>query len=95
MCEEEQANFFKCFSHRSRVRLARLLVEDDGEKSVTELAEGLDMTHSAASRHLNILKLQGLVDVRREDQRRYYSLNLESMRNKFQEFLKYLHNDKS
>lgn len=88
MCEE-YVNFFKCFSHHSRIKLAKLLAQD-GKKSVTELAEDLDMTHSAVSRHLNILKIQGLASAKREDQKRYYSLEVNTIENKFDKFLKLL-----
>jgi DNA-binding transcriptional ArsR family regulator len=82
---ERYADIFKCFAHRSRLKLMKLLATAE-ELSVTELAEALGVKHSTISKHLNLLRLQGLVKFRREGQLTYYSLNLERIQTLFQEF---------
>lgn len=46
-----------------------------GERSFGELAERFDMSRPAVSQHLRILRETGLVAVRAEAQRRFYSLD--------------------
>ena len=45
-----------------------------GERSVGELNEMLDLSQSALSQHLAVLREEGLVQTRREAQMIYYSL---------------------
>ena len=54
-----------------REMLAHLAVR---EMPVLELAESFDMTLSAVSQHLSVLKQAGLVRARKEGRQRYYSL---------------------
>jgi DNA-binding transcriptional ArsR family regulator len=86
---EGYADIFKCFAQQSRLKLMKLLATAE-EFSVTELAEALGVKHSTISKHLNLLRLQGLVKSRREGQLTYYSLNLERIEEFFQEFLGFL-----
>lgn len=86
---EDYADMFKCFAHRSRIKLMKLLASTD-ELSVMELAEALGMKHSTISKHLNILRLQGLASFRRQEQLKYYSLNLEEVERVFNDFLRFL-----
>jgi DNA-binding transcriptional ArsR family regulator len=44
----------------------------DGNRSVTEIAEGLDVSRPAVSQHLKVLKTAGLATVRIEGTRRFY-----------------------
>jgi DNA-binding transcriptional ArsR family regulator len=48
-----------------------------GEQSVSSLVERLSMAQPVISKNLRILREAGLVQVRPEGQRRYYSLQLE------------------
>lgn len=86
---ENYADIFKCFAHRSRIKLMKLLASAE-ELSVMELAETLEVKHSTVSKHLNILRLQGLVSFRRQEQLKYYSLNLEEIQRFFADFLGFL-----
>jgi DNA-binding transcriptional ArsR family regulator len=52
-----------------------LLTLRNGEASVSELLQPLDMTMPALSRHLRVLREVGLVDQRRDGRRRLYRLN--------------------
>lgn len=83
---EEYVYVFKALSHRSRLRLLQLLARH-GELSVSELTEAMPREGSTISRHLNQLRLHGLVDVRQEGPNRYYSLKLDRVQDVFARFL--------
>jgi DNA-binding transcriptional ArsR family regulator len=57
----------------TRLRIVELLA--DGERSAGELAAEFDTSRPGVSRHLRVLREQGLVRVRGEGQRRLYSLD--------------------
>lgn len=52
----------------------------NGERSVTELVEAVGMHQPGVSRHLKVLRDAGLVEVRRDAQRRLYRLRAEPLR---------------
>ncbi|CAA9242303.1 MAG: Transcriptional regulator, ArsR family [uncultured Acidimicrobiales bacterium] len=52
----------------------------DGERSVNELVEQVGMHQPGVSRHLKVLRDAGLVEVRRDAQRRLYRLRAEPLR---------------
>lgn len=51
-----------------------------GERSVTELVDEVGTQQPGVSRHLKILRDAGLVEVRRDAQRRLYRLRAEPLR---------------
>ena len=51
-----------------------------GERSVNELVERVGMHQPGVSRHLRVLREAGLVEVRRDGQRRLYRLRAEPLR---------------
>ena len=51
-----------------------------GERSVTELVDAVGMHQPGVSRHLKVLRDAGLVEVRRDAQRRLYRLRAEPLR---------------
>ncbi len=51
-----------------------------GERSVGDLVEAIGMPQPGVSRHLKVLRDAGLVDVRRDAQRRIYRLRVEPLR---------------
>jgi DNA-binding transcriptional ArsR family regulator len=55
----------------------RLIIESlsTGERSFGELAEQFEMSRPAVSQHLKVLRETGLVEARKEAQRRIYRLN--------------------
>jgi DNA-binding transcriptional ArsR family regulator len=57
----------------------RLLLERlaGGERDVTALAEGLEISQAAVSQHLRLLRDTGLVDVRADGRHRVYRLRQE------------------
>ncbi len=66
------ADLFKVFGDSSRIKLLYKLLE--GEYCVQDLADSLDMTQSAVSHQLKILKMSKLVGSRRDGKQMYYSL---------------------
>ena len=68
----DAARLLKALGNEKRLMLLCLLVE--GERSVGELNTRLDLSQSALSQHLAVLRTDGLVTTRREAQTIYYSL---------------------
>lgn len=73
-------------SNVSRVQIIMLLC--DGELSVGALAARVGLSQSALSQHLLKLKEVGAVNVRREAQRRFYSINADFL-NRFRDNLRF------
>ncbi len=59
----------------------RRILDDvrDGERSVGELVERLHMSQPGVSKHLRVLREAGLVEVRRDAQRRLYRVRPEPL----------------
>ena len=74
---KDLAEFFKIFGDATRIRILRLLM--DQEQNVGELADALDMTQSAVSHQLRVLKQMKLVKNRR-GKTVYYSLDDDHVR---------------
>ncbi len=66
------AELFKIFGDSTRIRI--LFVLFDEEVSVSDIAESLNMTQSAVSHQLRILKANRLIKGRREGKQIFYSL---------------------
>ena len=66
------ADLYKVFGDYSRVRIMYVLLRE--ELCVQDIADSLDMTQSAVSHQLKILKQNKLVRARREGKSMYYSL---------------------
>ena len=71
------AETFEVVAEPTRRRILDLLVER--ERSVGELVESLSISQPGVSKHLRVLKDAGLVQVRREAQRRWYGLRAEPL----------------
>lgn len=67
------ADFFKVFSDSSRIKILYALMQS--EMCVCDLASALEMSQSAISHQLRILKQQDLVKYRREGKSVFYSLS--------------------
>ena len=63
---------FKGFADTTRVRILYELTR--GELCVTEIAQGVELTQSAVSHQLRLLKQMGLIRFRREGKNILYSL---------------------
>lgn len=66
-------DIFKALSEESRLRILSILL--DGEMCVCEIESSLNMTQSNASRHLNILRLSGLLFKYKMAQWTYYQIS--------------------
>ena len=72
------AELFKIFGDQTRIRILCVLFE--AEVCVCDIAEALDMTQSAISHQLRILKAGRLIKGRREGKQIFYSLDDEHVR---------------
>ncbi len=68
----DASRLLKALANEKRLMLLCLLAE--GERSVSELNARVDLSQSALSQHLAILRDDGLVTTRREAQSIYYGL---------------------
>ena len=69
---QEAATLLKAISHESRLMILCLLTQR--ELSVSELAEYSNLSQSAFSQHLSVLRKEKLVTTRKESQTVYYQL---------------------
>ncbi len=70
---KEQQSIFTAISDPHRRVILRLLKQ--GELSVSELAKHFDFSGATLSHHLSVLKSAALVRVRKDKQKRIYTLN--------------------
>jgi len=68
----EAAKLLKALANEKRLIILCLLAE--GERSVSEINEMVDLSQSALSQHLALLRREKLVQTRRDAQSVYYSL---------------------
>ena len=68
----EASSLMKAMGNEQRLLILCLLV--DGELSVGELHTEIELSQSALSQHLAVLREAGFVDTRREAQTVFYSL---------------------
>ncbi len=69
---ERASSLMKVLGHPGRLMVLCHLSE--GEMSVGEIAESLQMSQSALSQHLARMRAEGLVETRRESQTVFYRL---------------------
>ena len=86
------AELFKVFGDSTRIRIICAL--SDQEMCVYDLAACLDMTQSAISHQLRILKANKLVKNRREGKMMYYSLDDEHVKLIFEAGYRHIMEDK-
>ena len=67
------ASFFKVVGDETRMKILCTIAED--EVCVNDIAEKVQMTKSAVSHQLRLLKTEGLVKSRREGKNIFYSLD--------------------
>ena len=85
---QEMAEFFKIFGDGTRIRVLQTLME--GEKNVGDLAEALEMSQSAVSHQLRVLRQNDLVKYRKEGKVVFYSLDDEHVENVLQQGMAHL-----
>jgi DNA-binding transcriptional ArsR family regulator len=66
------SRLMKTLGHKDRLMILCQLA--DGEKSVGQIADLLEIPQSPLSQHLSRMRKEGLVDTRRQAQTIYYSL---------------------
>lgn len=69
---EVAAELLKALSNPQRLRVMCLLI--DGERTVGEINSEIELSQSALSQHLAVLREGGWVQTRRESQNVYYSV---------------------
>jgi len=69
---QDAAQLMKAMANDKRLLILCLLV--GGEQTVGDINSGLDLSQSALSQHLAVLREEGLVHTRRSAQTIYYSL---------------------
>ena len=69
---QDLAELFKIFGDTTRIRILFVLFES--EMCVCDMAETLNMTQSAISHQLRLLKSNGLIHARRQGKSVFYSL---------------------
>jgi ArsR family transcriptional regulator len=69
---DRASSLMKTLGHKDRLMILCHLT--DGEKSVGQIADLLEISQSPLSQHLSRMRREGLVDTRREAQTIYYSL---------------------
>ena len=69
---EQAAELLKALSNPQRLRVMCLLI--DGERTVGEINTAVELSQSALSQHLAVLRDGGWVRTRRESQNVYYSV---------------------
>ena len=75
---QELPEFFKIFGDATRIRILQTLLE--GERNVGDLADVLEMSQSAVSHQLRVLRQNDLVKYRKEGKTVFYSLDDEHIR---------------
>ncbi|WP_363311117.1 metalloregulator ArsR/SmtB family transcription factor [uncultured Anaerococcus sp.] len=69
---KRQADLLKLLANPVRLCLLEKLI-DEGECSVTSITSCMEVSQSAVSQHLRRLKDMGIVNLRKEENRSYYS----------------------
>ncbi len=85
---QEMAEFFRIFGDGTRIRILQILLE--GEKNVSDLADVLEMSQSAVSHQLRVLRQNDLVKYRKEGKVVFYSLDDEHVQEVLQQGMAHL-----
>jgi ArsR family transcriptional regulator len=76
---KQAATIFKLLADENRIRMM-LLLADRGEMNVTALGGEFAMSQPALSHHLALLRMAGLVGIRRQGKNNFYSVTSEAAR---------------
>jgi DNA-binding transcriptional ArsR family regulator len=80
--------FFKAFCHPTRAQIIEFLL--GGERCVCEMTGPLDQSQPLVSHHLALLRETGMVRMRNEGARTYYSIDYERFDGDLEGFLAYV-----
>ena len=75
---EEVASKLKAIAHPLRISIMNLL-EKNGEMNVTEIHSKLKINQATTSHHLNILKINKVLESRKDGKKTYYSVRPNSI----------------
>jgi len=75
--DDTHVEAFKALAHLSRLQIFFALVKADGEMSVGQIQEIVDIPGPTLSHHLDILRRAGLLESRKEERYIYYSVQRE------------------
>ncbi len=75
--QELQADLFKAIAHPTRLEILQFL--RNGERCVCEIFPALDIEQPNVSRHLSVLKKEGIVSSRKDGLKVIYRVNDESI----------------
>lgn len=67
----------RALAHPIRLKIIRVIHDNDGSANVGEIYSALDLEQSIASQHLRVLRQASLVNTRRDRKFIYYSLDYE------------------
>jgi ArsR family transcriptional regulator len=85
---EDFVPFFKAFCNATRAQIVEFLLS--GERCVCEMTGPLDVSQPLVSHHLALLRDAGLVKMREEGARTYYSIDRERFDGDLEAFLAYI-----
>jgi len=71
---QDAARVLKCIGHPVRLRIIELL-DNGGEKTVTEIRESIGLEQAAASQHLNLMRDKNILTARRDGVNVYYDVS--------------------
>ncbi len=81
----------KAFGDPTRLRIVKMLADSRYPLCVNAIAHQLDVTQSAVSQHLRVLRQAGAVTGRREGRRVHYAVNPRALREHVRLFRQALH----
>jgi len=82
---------FKAFADPTRLRILHTLF--DGERSVSDIARAVQLSPSAVSHQLSLLRLMRLVRSRRDGRTVYYTLDDDHVHTLFEQGLEHVSHD--
>lgn len=85
--EEDLLKTFKLLSDQTRLRIVTFLATN-GEKDVTTLCNVLKASQPLISHHLALLRLDGLIEMRRDGKHNFYSVASTRFRSLIQRLLR-------
>jgi DNA-binding transcriptional ArsR family regulator len=84
---EKVTEFFKALSDPTRLKIINILTQ--GEMCVCCITEELQMTQSAVSHQLRVLREKRIIKARREGKNIYYSLDDDHVKNIIEQTIKH------
>jgi ArsR family transcriptional regulator len=80
------AGFFKALGDETRLKILYFI--KDGEKCQCEIVSHIGLSQPAVSRHMQLLVYNGLLKLKRKENKRFYSLTEDAKRVLFGEAVK-------